>query len=61
MRDRNRNARYRQKRQDVLAGVVLEKKYGFEFGVNSEMKLETLRRMNEGAAHSPALKDQFSK
>ncbi|QWU13313.1 hypothetical protein SAMN04487895_11857 [Paenibacillus sophorae] len=61
MRDRNRNARYRQKRQDVLAGVVLEKKYGSDFGVHSDMKLETLRRMNDGSAHSPALKEQYPK
>lgn len=61
MRDRNRNARYRQKRQDALAGAALEKKYGSDFGVHSDMKLESLRKLNDGPAQSPALKEQYPK
>ncbi|WP_042206398.1 hypothetical protein [Paenibacillus durus] len=61
MRDRNRNARYRQKRQDVFAGVVLEKKYGPYYGVHSDMKLETLRKLNDSPLQSPSLKEQYPK
>ncbi|WP_379134744.1 hypothetical protein [Paenibacillus sp. sgz500958] len=45
MRSRNENGRYRQKRGDAIA-VHLEKKYGSDFGVRSDLKLETLRKQD---------------
>ncbi|NGM83449.1 hypothetical protein G5B47_13580 [Paenibacillus sp. 7124] len=61
MRDRNRNARYRQNRQDAPHGAALEKKYGPYFGVRSDMKLETLRKLQDGPLQSPAIKEQYPK
>lgn len=46
MRSRNENGRYRQKRGDALSGN-LEKKYGSNVGVRSDMKLETLKSQRE--------------
>lgn len=42
-RDRNKDGRFRQKRGDTNVGTV-EKQYGVDFGVRSDMHLETLRR-----------------
>lgn len=42
-RDRNNDGRYRGKRGDTHIGTV-EEKYGVDFGVRSDMHLETLRR-----------------
>ena len=41
MRSRNDNGRYRQKRSDTNVGTV-EKEYGLNFGVRSDMHLGTL-------------------
>lgn len=47
MRSRGENSRYRHKRGDQTAGSQ-EKRYGSDFGVNSEIKLDTLRKQYEG-------------
>ncbi|AIQ68352.1 MULTISPECIES: hypothetical protein [Paenibacillus] len=60
MRSRNENGRYRQKRGDALVGN-LEKKYGSDFGVRSDMKLETLRRQHGGQSLTQLLKEQHDK
>ncbi|WP_342439657.1 hypothetical protein NSS79_12970 [Paenibacillus sp. FSL L8-0436] len=60
MRSRNENSRYRQKRGEAQAGN-LEKKYGSDFGVRSDMKLETLRRQTDGESLTPMLKEQHVK
>jgi hypothetical protein len=41
-RSRNEDGELRQKRGDTLVGTV-EDQYGVDFGVRSDMKLETLR------------------
>ncbi|AIQ63633.1 hypothetical protein D3C81_635400 [compost metagenome] len=62
MRDRNRNARHRLKLQEADTGSLTEKKNGGSgFGVHSEMKLETLRRLSESSIQSPGLKEQYPK
>ncbi|WP_410511731.1 hypothetical protein PaeBR_16885 [Paenibacillus sp. BR2-3] len=60
MRSRNENGRYRQKRGDALVGN-LEKKYGSDFGVRSDMKLETLRRQHDDLSLTQILKEQHKK
>ncbi|MDQ0196371.1 hypothetical protein [Paenibacillus wynnii] len=57
MRSRNENGRYRQKRGDSLIGN-LEKRYGSDFGVRSELKLEMLRKQNDDQPLTPILKEQ---
>lgn len=42
-RDRNLDGTYRKKRGDTHVGTI-EKKYGVDFGVRSDMHVETLRR-----------------
>ncbi|MBY9079697.1 hypothetical protein KIH86_01695 [Paenibacillus sp. HN-1] len=62
MRDRNRNARHRLKFQEADSGALVEKKDGGSgFGVHSEMKLETLRKLSESSVQSPGLKEQYPK
>ncbi|MEK3767331.1 hypothetical protein MKY14_02185 [Paenibacillus sp. FSL R5-0887] len=46
MRSRNENSRYRQKRGEALAGNF-EKKYGSNFGVRSELKMDALKKPND--------------
>ncbi|AIQ73766.1 MULTISPECIES: hypothetical protein [Paenibacillus] len=46
MRSRNENSRYRQKRGEALAGNF-EKKYGSNFGVRSELKMDALKKQND--------------
>lgn len=58
MRSRNENGRYRQKRGSALM-ENLEKKYGSDFGVRSEMKLETLKRQQDDHLLPPNLKEQL--
>lgn len=41
-RSRNEDGELRQKRGDTLVGTI-ENQYGVDFGVRSDMKLETLR------------------
>ncbi|MNN44710.1 hypothetical protein D3C81_1590150 [compost metagenome] len=60
MRSRNENGRYRQKRGEALAGN-LEKKYGSDFGVRSEVKLETLKRQDDSSSITQLLKEQQHK
>ena len=57
MRSRNENGRYRQKRGDSLVGN-LEKKYGSDFGVRSELKVEALRKPYDDQSVTPILKEQ---
>lgn len=42
-RSRNEDGELRQKRGDTQVGTI-EKQYGVDFGVRSDMKLETLRQ-----------------
>jgi hypothetical protein len=42
-RDRNNDGQFRRKRGDTYVGTI-EEKYGVDFGVRSDMHLETLRR-----------------
>jgi hypothetical protein len=42
-RDRNNDGQFRGKRGDTHVGTI-EEKYGVDFGVRSDMHLETLRR-----------------
>ena len=42
-RDRNNDGQYRQKRGDTHVGSI-EKKYKVDFGVRSDMHLDTLRQ-----------------
>lgn len=58
MRSRNENGRYRQKRGSALM-ENLEKKYGSDFGVRSEMKLETLKRQQDDHLLTLNLKEQL--
>lgn len=60
MRSRNENGRYRHKRGDALVGN-LEKKYGSDFGVRSDMKLETLRKQHDSQSLTQLLKEQQNK
>ncbi|MNC50745.1 hypothetical protein D3C75_1000070 [compost metagenome] len=60
MRSRNENGRYRQKRGEALAGN-LEKKYGSDFGVRSEVKLETLKRQDDSSSIIQLPKEQQHK
>lgn len=60
MRSRNENGRYRQKRGEALAGN-LEKKYGSDFGVRSELKLETLKRQDDSSSIIQLPKEQQHK
>lgn len=60
MRSRNENGRYRQKRGDALMGN-LGKKYGSDFGVHSDMKLETLRKQHDGQPRTQMLEEQQTK
>ncbi|WHY21495.1 hypothetical protein QNH28_11135 [Paenibacillus sp. G2S3] len=46
MRSRNENSRYRQKRGEALAGNF-EKKYGSNFGVRSELTMDTLKKQHD--------------
>jgi len=57
MRSRNENGRYRQKRGDSLVGN-LEKKYGSDFGVRSDLKLEVLRKQVDDPSLMPNVKEQ---
>lgn len=58
MRSRNENGRYRQKRGDALVGN-LEKKYGSDVGVRSDMKLESLRKTFDEQSLTPIFKEQL--
>ncbi|CAH1190438.1 hypothetical protein PAECIP111892_00188 [Paenibacillus auburnensis] len=60
MRSRNENGRYRHKRGEAMAGNF-EKKYGSDVGVRSEVKLETLKRLNDSSVITPLLKEQQHK
>lgn len=42
-RDRNNDGQFRQKRGDTHVGTI-EKAYGVDFGVRSDMQLDTLRQ-----------------
>jgi hypothetical protein len=46
MRSRNENSRYRQKRGEAQAGNF-EKKYGSNFGVRSDLKIDVLKKQND--------------
>ncbi|MBW4082689.1 hypothetical protein [Paenibacillus sp. S150] len=60
MRSRNENGRYRYKRGETLVGN-LEKRYGSDFGVRSDMKLEMLRRQHEEQPLTQLFKEQQDK
>jgi hypothetical protein len=53
MRSRNENSRYRQKRGEALAGNS-EKKYGSNFGVRSELTMDTLKKQYGDQSLIPA-------
>ena len=53
MRSRNENSRYRQKRGEALAGNF-EKKYGSNFGVRSELSMDTLKKQDDDQLMIPA-------
>jgi hypothetical protein len=55
-RDRNEDGRYRQKRGDAHVGNI-EKKYGVDFGVRSDIHLETLRKQNGNKSLTQILKE----
>ncbi|MBT2291154.1 hypothetical protein J7E73_18815 [Paenibacillus albidus] len=57
MRSRNENGRYRHKRGEALAGNY-EKKYGSDFGVRSDIKLDSLKRPGDVLPLAPLLKEQ---
>ncbi len=54
-RDRNEDGRYRQKRGDAHVGNI-EKKYGVDLGVRSDMHLDTLRKRNGNKSLTQILK-----
>ncbi|UED73997.1 hypothetical protein [Brevibacillus sp. DP1.3A] len=56
MRDRNIDGRYRQKRGDTHVGTI-EEKYGLDFGVRSDMHLETLRKREGGKSLTQIIKE----
>ncbi len=56
-RSRNEDGELRQKRGDTLVGTI-ENQYGVDFGVRSDMKLETLRE-RLGATTIEDLIDKF--
>ncbi|WP_342565707.1 hypothetical protein NST84_11535 [Paenibacillus sp. FSL R7-0345] len=60
MRSRNDNGRYRQKRGEAQTGN-LEKKYGSDFGVRSELTLEALQKQHEIPLTVQHLKEQQQK
>lgn len=60
MRDRNNNGRYRQKRGDAHVGNI-EQKYDVDFGVRSDMHLDTLRKIHGGKSLSQILDEQRKK
>ncbi|AIQ46650.1 hypothetical protein R70723_12795 [Paenibacillus sp. FSL R7-0273] len=60
MRSRNDNGRYRQKRGEALAGN-LEKKYGSDVGVRSELTLEALKKQYDNPLAAQLMKEQQQK
>ena len=60
MRDRNEDGKFRQKRGDTHVGTI-EKKYGVDFGVRSDMHLETLRKRMGDESMTQILKNERKK
>ncbi|WP_339315762.1 hypothetical protein [Paenibacillus sp. FSL R10-2734] len=52
MRSRNENSRYRQKRGEALVGNF-EKKYGSNFGVRSELTMDTIQKQCDDQPRIP--------
>lgn len=57
MRSRDESGRYRNKRANNLAGQF-EKRYSSEFGVRSDLKLETQRRLYDREPLTPMIREQ---
>ncbi|UQZ36198.1 hypothetical protein C2I18_23340 [Paenibacillus sp. PK3_47] len=57
MRSRDDSGRYRHKRADTLTGQF-EKRYSPDFGVRSDLRLETQRRLYDKEPLTPMIREQ---
>lgn len=57
MRDRNLDGQYRKKRGDAHVGNI-EKEYGVDFGIRSDMHLETLRNQHGNKSLTQIIKEE---
>lgn len=58
MRSRNDNSRYRQKRGEAQVENI-EKKYGSNFGVRSEMKMPALKKQTDDQALTQTHQEEY--